>query len=642
MKRNIKILIVDDDPQILFATSRVLKSAGYEVIEAATGNDGVRLATEMMPELVLLDFGLPDIDGFEVCRRIKEDPKLARIYVMMASSSNTESDHQVEGLKIGADGYLLRPIPNRELLARVQSILRLKQTEDELRLNEEYLDNILKSMADMLIVINRDATIRTINQAALDLLGYKEQELIGQDMETIFTDSDEEQGLFYGKGTHTIKIQNLIAQELVQNIETICLSKNGEKIPVVFSGSVMRDSDDQIQGIVCIVHDITKRKRMETQLRRAQKMEAIGVLTGGIAHEFNNLLSPILGYAQLLIEEKSEDDPDLEHLKQIQIAGNRATELVRQMLAYGRQSMSKKETIELESVIEDTVILLKNTISRNIAIKKEIEVGLPSMYGMPSEIHQVVLNLCINASHAMPEGGHLTIRLENGGFYRFINSEGDPLEGNFIKLCVQDTGVGMDQETIERIFDPFFTTKEVGQGSGLGLSVVQGIVEQHQGHIEIKSQLGSGTSFYVYFPSVQKEVQASAVKMKSLSKGNERILLIDDEQMITGLTQLMLNKLGYKVTAFLDSTEALQMFTNHPDDFDLIMTDYGMPKMNGKELGTKMKEIRPEIPIILFTGYGDLIAKEDIHTWGMDEMLVKPLKLKELSEVVRQVLEASS
>ncbi|MBF0288250.1 MAG: response regulator [SAR324 cluster bacterium] len=642
MEKPIKILVVEDDPQIRFASTRTLKSAGYEVMEASTGTDGLRLATQEKPDLVLLDIGLPGIDGFEICRRIKQSPELKNIYVMMASGSMTDSDHQIEGLELGADGYVIRPIPNKELLARVQSILRLKQTEDKLRLHQDYLDNILKSMADMLIVVDPDLSIRTINQTACDLLGYEESELIGETIRIIF-EGDGPQ-LFHEEDgstaeTPAVEIEKLIERGLVHNIETSCLAKDGKKIPVLLSGSVMRDEGGLIQGIVCIVHDITNRKTLESQLRRAQKMEAIGVLTGGIAHEFNNLLSPILGYTEILLEEKSKNDPDTAHLNKIYTAGNRAARLVRQMLAYGRQSMSQKTPVRLEDIVEDTITLLNNTIAPNISIKKEIEVNLSPILGMPGEIHQLALNLCINASHAMPDGGNLTIRVKDEGLRKFISSEGESLEGHFVSLCVSDTGLGIDSDTIERIFDPFFTTKEVGQGSGLGLSVVQGIVEQHKGHIEVKSELGKGSAFHVYFLTAQEEDKPPVVKNKPLSKGNERVLLVDDEPMITNLSSDMLTRLGYNVTAFLNGEDALKAFIENPQGFDLVMTDYGMPKMNGKELGTQIKKIRPDIPIILFTGYGDLIAKEDIHTWGMDDLLMKPLKLKKISEVLRSVLD---
>ncbi len=399
-----------------------------------------------------------------------------------------------------------------------------------------------------------------------------------------------------------------------------------------------RDNQGKLIGFASVITDITERKQLEAQLRQAQKMEAIGVLTGGIAHEFNNLLTPILGFAEILMCDKSEDDPDLSRLSQIQHAGNRAKDLIKQMLAYGRQSMSKRESVQLETLVEDTIKLVKNTIPPNISIKKEIEVDLPPTHGMSNELQQVILNLCINASHAMPAGGEIIIRLRNEGFRKFSSARGQISEGNFLSLSVQDAGFGMSQDTVNRIFDPFYTTREVGQGSGLGLSVVQGIVEQHKGIIEVDSAPGEGSTFHMYFPVAQEEVKPTVVKTELPPKGRERILLIDDEPMVIDLAKSMLEQLGYRVTAFLDCAEALKQFADHYQNFDLAIMDYGMPNMNGKQFAEQLKQIRPDILTILITGYGDLLAKEEIGAWGIDGLLMKPFQLQELSEATRKVL----
>ncbi|NQZ07664.1 MAG: response regulator [Algicola sp.] len=390
-------------------------------------------------------------------------------------------------------------------------------------------------------------------------------------------------------------------------------------------------------SILAVVVDITEKKKLENQLKRAQKMEAIGVLTGGIAHEFNNLLAPILGFTELLLGSKVEGDQDIKRLEQIQKAGHRAKSLVQQMLAYGRKSMTQTEIVELEGLVEDTLKLTKNTIPSNIKITKEFEVDLPPIFGMQNEVDQVILNLIVNASHAMPEGGTLTIGLKRSDGHRYISDDG-PCEGNFVVLSVIDSGEGMDKDTLERIFDPFFTTKGVGKGSGLGLSVVQGIVAQHEGHIEVESNLGAGSAFYVYFPAQQVKPTPVEIALPLVGGGNEHILLIDDEHMLTELTKEMLQSVGYKVTEFNDSVDALKCFARQPQAFDLVITDYDMPKMNGKQLAEKLINVREDIPMILFTGYGDLIAKENINQWGMQGLLIKPFDLKELTELVRQVL----
>lgn len=397
--------------------------------------------------------------------------------------------------------------------------------------------------------------------------------------------------------------------------------------------------EDKVVRSLGAMHDITQRKEVEEQLRQAQKMESLGTLTGGVAHEFNNLLLPILGYTELLLSDKSENDPDTNFLKLIQLAGERAKELIQQLLAYGRQSLSQRDLLQLDTVIDDVISLIQHTTPSNISIKKEIDIGLPPIFGMPNEIHQIILNLCINACHAMPEGGELVIRLKRQDQENIRDLKREPQDGEFLDLIVQDTGLGMDKMTLDRIFDPFFTTKDVGQGSGLGLSVVQGIVEQHQGHIEVESEAGKGSIFHIYLPTSGGKIEPQPIGPETLRRGKERILLIDDEVFVIDLAKSMLEKLGYKVSAYLEVYSALDQFSKNSQLFDLVITDYGMPKMNGKMFAEKIKEARPDIPIILLTGYGDLVARENIHQWGMEDILLKPFRLRELSDSVTKVLE---
>ncbi len=513
-----------------------------------------------------------------------------------------------------------------------RDITERKQVEETLRRNEQLLRTLSENYPNSyLSVIDKDMRIGFTSGREFKKQGLDPNQFVGMSIFDLFGTYD----------TDTLEIvKNNYRKAFVGEEITFELYVN--KQYQIYHIVPLLDNRGNIDQILSVVENVTDRKQLEKQLRESQKMEAIGTLAGGIAHEFNNLLAPILGFTEMLMRDKSENVSDYERLRLIQHAGNRAKSLVQQMLAYGRQSMSQRELVRLETLVEDTINLIKNTLPSNIYVKKEIEVRLPLIFGMPNEIRQVILNLCLNASHAMPDGGELTIHLKNGGYHKFINSEGLITEGNFVGLIVCDTGSGINQANMDRIFDPFFTTKGVGEGSGLGLSVVQGIMEQHQGFIDVDSKVGDGTTFHVYFPITQEKVKPPVVKTKPLSQGNERILLIDDEPMITNLTKNMLEELGYKVTEFLDCDEALKLFTEIPQDFDLVITDYGMPKMNGKQLTEKLKEIRPDISVILFTGYGDLIAREDIHIWGMNDLLLKPFELKELSEVVREVLNKRS
>jgi PAS domain S-box-containing protein len=436
-------------------------------------------------------------------------------------------------------------------------------------------------------------------------------------------------------------LQKTIESREIVTVEDAVNGKNGEELWFHSTLVPINNDDGELDYIMAVSIDVTKRKQLEQQLQQSQKMEAIGVLTGGIAHEFNNLLSPILGYAEMLLMEVSDNDTHKSYLERIYLAGNKSKVLVQQMLAYGRQSISKRELIKLDAIVDEVLNLIQNTIPSNVSIKKEIEANLPEIWGTPNEIHQILLNLCINASDAIKKEGIITITLKKIKPSEVANSNNKFQKDDLILLSVNDSGEGITKHVLERIFDPFFTTKNIGKGSGLGLSVAQGIVEQHGGVIEVKSEVGKGSTFNVYFPISQKIVNSSVKKTESLSQRDERILLVDDSDTVLFLTKHMLKKLGYRVTIFADCIEALEHFKQHSKDFDLVITDYGMPHMNGKEFATKIKEIRHDIPIILYTGYGNLVAKDDISSWHINDLLIKPCSLQDLSDVVKSVLEVN-
>jgi PAS domain S-box-containing protein len=401
-------------------------------------------------------------------------------------------------------------------------------------------------------------------------------------------------------------------------------------------------------ALQAIVRNISDRKiaeaeraMVEKQMRQAQKMEALGVLAGGVAHEFNNLLVPILGHVDLLKAREIRSPQDQQQqLDVIEKAALRATELVRKMMAYGRQSLSERAPVQLSDTVNEVVELIELTLPESVNVRAAVEERLPPVWGTSSELVQVLLNLCVNASHAMPDGGDLTIRAQEAGHLSFETSAGSRVEGDFLSLSVEDTGSGIAEDVMARMFDPFFTTKEVGQGSGLGLSVVQGIVEQHGGTVRVSSQLGEGSRFEIVLPVARTVDPVGEANHRAPRRhGSGRVLVVDDDAMVLDLTSQMLQFLGYDVTRTGDAQDAVGRFRAEPHGYDLVIADYGMPGMNGQECAAAIREVREDIPIIICSGYADVLARPDAASWNVDFLLTKPFQIRDLSAAVERVLQ---
>ena len=406
-------------------------------------------------------------------------------------------------------------------------------------------------------------------------------------------------------------------------------------------------SDDQgqgkIGGIAHFAKDISEQKKLEFQLLQAQKMEAIGTLAGGIAHDFNNILAAIMGYTELAMMDLQQNMPAYAKLAEVTRAGKRARDLVAQILTFSRHSEARREPIELRSIVKEALKLLRASLPSTMEMKQEVSAQPCWALADPVQIHQVLMNLCINASHAMRgKGGVLLVTLgpeEIDESHAAVNPELRP--GAYVHLGVRDTGPGMEQDLVARIFEPFFTTKQAGEGTGMGLAVVHGIVKNHQGAIEVASVPGQGTVFDLYFPRITEVAEIGGARGDlHMSRGTERILFVDDEPALAELGKQVLEALGYRVQAHGDSQEAWTRFAADPEAFDLVITDLTMPGMTGTELAKKILALRPSIPVILTTGYSDILTEEEARELGVREYLLKPLSTARLAEVVRRVLDA--
>jgi two-component system NtrC family sensor kinase len=388
--------------------------------------------------------------------------------------------------------------------------------------------------------------------------------------------------------------------------------------------------------------EVAERKQLEAQLLQSQKMEAIGQLAGGIAHDFNNILGAILGNAELIKLMPPGSPESAECLEAILSASQRATDLVRQILAFSRRQEAKRQPLQLHLVVKEALKLLRASVPTTIEFHANI--GLtPTVLADPSEIHQVTMNLCTNAWHAMQDRpGVITVELaETEVDAALAKLHPDLRPGRYVRLTVTDNGCGMDSATMEHIFEPFFTTKPVGLGTGLGLAVVHGIVKNHDGGIVVRSEPGVGTTFQIYFPVFESEVVAAPAAARPVPRGaGEHVLFVDDEEALARMGRAVLERLGYRVTHHTNSTEALAAFRAQPAAFDLVVTDYNMPGLNGVELGKQLLGARPDLRIILSTGFSATVNDEVARELGFCELMPKPYDMRCLGETVRRVLHA--
>jgi len=397
--------------------------------------------------------------------------------------------------------------------------------------------------------------------------------------------------------------------------------------------------------------DISKRKKaekekmeLELQISQKQKMEAVGTLAGGIAHDFNNILAAIQGYLELSLDDLPEESAVRDNLEQIQPCVNRAGKLVKQILTFSRkdQQEQEKEPVQISSIIKEVLGMLRSSLPATIKICRKIHTDSSMVLADPTQIHQVLVNLCTNASHAMRDaGGLLEVSLKDVNLESEIRIEDEHLgRGPYVKLSVSDSGCGMEKEVLERIFEPFFSTKKPNEGTGLGLSVVHGIIKSHDGAIAVSSTPGEGTTFDILLPKIESGEIQEPQSSQSTTREREVILLVDDEEMMVDVTRQILERLGFDVVAKTSSIDALEAFQEEPDEFDLVITDQVMPNMTGTQLAGKLISIRPDIPVILCSGFPENVCPEELK--GIKEFIAKPISKQEIATIIRTVLDKSS
>jgi PAS domain S-box-containing protein len=424
-----------------------------------------------------------------------------------------------------------------------------------------------------------------------------------------------------------------------EEIEIECF--DGSHKIILNSAVPIRSERQEILGAFIVNEDITERKRAEKKLQQIQKMEALGTLAGGVAHDFNNILMPITINTELAFLDTPEGSPLRRYLQPVLDAAKRGRDLVGQIITFSRQREAERRPVRVGPVVKEAIQFLRSSLPKNIEIREMIEIESDTILGDPTQIHQVLMNLSSNAAYAMrPNGGVLDVRVTRIEVDSELAAKYSPLQqGPHVKLTVSDTGCGMSREVMERVFDPFFTTKKAGEGTGMGLAVVHGIVKNHKGAITVYSEIGKGTSFHVFLPRIQDEVTPESASLESIPTGRESILVVDDEEAQLQSVTRMLERLGYNVVPKTDSLEALDVFQSKPDAFDLVITDQTMPKMTGDILARSILSIRPDMPIILCTGFSEVIDADEAKDLSIREFVMKPFTIREMAVKVREALE---
>lgn len=669
---SLTVLVVDDNEQDRKLLRYNFDLQGYRILEAANGKAALELAASVKPDLIISDGLMPVMDGFQLLREIKENRELSEIPFIFYSSVYTGNREKDLALALGARAFIVKPqMPEQfwpeisrvmmqppavnaakelisssdeEFLSEYSRIVATKLEEkvseletasQQIASSESRYRNLFASMRDVVIIADQSRIIIDVNQPALrTVLGYETDELLGRKTSVIYADTAQ----FELAGNEVFYRDDASAGKL---LEIKFRRKSGE----IFDGELfalkMHGNDGAPSGNIGVIRDITERKKLEAQYLHAQKMDSIGTLAGGVAHDFNNILTVIVGLGQVTLMKMAADDPYRHNVGGILEAADRATQLTKELLIFSRKQLSERKSMDLNEVVTRMDKFLPRVIGEDISLKAALHDSPLSILADSYQLEQVLMNLAINARDAMPKGGALIVRTEQAVLHEeVVTTDGSGKPGVYAVLSVSDNGVGMDKATQQRIFDPFFTTKEVGKGTGLGLAVVYGIIKQHEGFITVYSEPGYGSTFKIYLPLTATPIEVSNIRKDlTVAWGTETILLAEDDDLVRNLMEIVLKGAGYKVITATNGEDAVTKFKENVDSIQLLLFDLIMPRMNGKEASDEIHKISPGIKTIFSSGYtADTIQQK--ATLEYDSPLIpKPTSPVELLRKVRDVLD---
>jgi two-component system cell cycle sensor histidine kinase/response regulator CckA len=637
-----RVLIVDDVKSSIDELVEALQGL-YLLSVALDGETALRSIAQNPPDLVLLDVMMPQPDGYEICRRLRADPATRELPIILISALG-EPKSKARGFEAGGTDYVTKPYEVVEVRARVRSLLKAKMYQDAVRASlaseVRWLAAIIEASPDAIFSTDPGGIVTSWNPGADNMYGYSGAEALGKHIAFIAPPelADELRGQF----------ERVQQGEVIEDCERKGLRKDGRLIDVSLTLTLLRGADGTIRGVSGVIRDITVRRaaqealrKSEDQLRQAQKMEALGRLTGGIVHDFNNLLSVVVSYSELVINDLQPSGQALEYLQQIQIAGKRAVDLTRQLLVFSRQQVFEPKILDLNETLAGLNKMLARIVGEDIELTTIPGEAIGLISAAPGSIEQLVMNLVVNARDAMPAGGKLTMETANvmlDADYAWTHLGVTP--GPHVMLAVSDTGTGMDRATQARIFEPFFTTKETGKGTGLGLATVFGIVQQCGGTIWVYSEPGHGSTFKIYLPRTSGAFETVHERPAPVTlRGSETILLVEDEDQVRGVALRILRRHGYSVLDARNAGEALLLCEKHKGKIDLLLTDVVMPRVSGPELAQRLSTARPEMKVLCMSGYTDSGIVSNGMLAADVAYLQKPITPATLTRKVREVLE---
>lgn len=644
-------LIVDDEKTTRLLASAALQGAGFLVEEAESGTSALAAFERFRPDIVLLDVLMEDMDGFAACAALRgmvgggDTP-----IMMMTVLDDVESINRA--YEVGATDFITKPFNCVILGHRARYMLRTvragnKEWDRESDFREfkrsdvnRALQTLVQASPLVIVVHDPDGNVRMWNNAAERIFGWKEDEVAGRPDPTV-QECDEEE--------HRTLRKRVLDGETLTGVEARRRGKEGSQVDIRFSAAPLRHESGDMQGVMYVIENITERRiadeerrKLKKQIFQAAKMEAVGRLAAGVSHDFNNILTAIDGYSDLLLGQLDGADPRRRNVEEIRKAGERAGALTRQLLTFSRQQSAQAKVLNLNGLVLNLESMLRRLIGEDIEIRTHLDPGLWLVKTDPGQIEQVIINLAVNARDAMPRGGKLSIETGNIQLDDVRIFENIPVRpGCYSTLVVSDNGSGMDGETKRHIFDPFFTTKEADKGTGLGLSVVYGIVKNSGGYVWVYSEPGRGTTFKIYLPRVEDRPEsiAPAVTAYGRFRGSETVLLVEDDDAVRKLLREVLERSGYKVLDACNGGDALGICERHGGGIHITVTDIVMPEMSGVELSRRILSLRPGMKTLYMSGYSDnSLAYHGIMD-TCTSFLQKPFTPDALGKKVREVLD---